>query len=259
VCFSAKADLLTGLVVGTIGVDAMLHVRSPSERVMAAISVVLAGHQLIESFVWLGLNGKVPKPVLRAAEFGYLTIAFGVIPVLVPAGVAAAELPGERKRATFLAASGAAVAGVLMDAVVRGPVTAGIRGHDIGYHVDLQHGGALVGLYVVATCGSLLMSTHRHVRWFGAVNLVVAGLLASLEQYGFISLWCVWAAISSVAIALHLRYARRRPLPSGFEWPSGDSAVKSDPSFSTLMARGRNWTKTARSSVTAAQPSWLHL
>jgi hypothetical protein len=67
----------------------------------------------------------------------------------------------------------------------------------------------------VATCGSLLLSTHRHVRWFGAVNLVVAGLLASLEQYGFISLWCVWAAVSSVAIALHhLRYSRRATVPS---------------------------------------------
>ena len=63
-----------------------------------------------------------------------------------------------------------------------------------------------MALYVVAVCGSLLMSRHRQVRWFGALNLVAAALLAWLSKSSFISLWCVWAAITSVAIVVHLRH-----------------------------------------------------
>jgi uncharacterized protein DUF6629 len=214
VCFSAKADLVTGLVVGAIGVDAWLHVDRPPERVLAAIPVVLAGHQLVEALVWRGLKGQFPTALLRPAEFAYLTIAFGVVPVLVPTALGALEPPGEKRRAAWLTATGALVAAALMEAVVRGPVTATIRGHDIGYHVDLRHGGVLVGLYVVATCGSFLVSSHRHIRWFGVVNLVVGALLATLEQFGFISLWCVWAAVTSAGIALHLRFAPRPALPA---------------------------------------------
>jgi hypothetical protein len=40
----------------------------------------------------------------------------------------------------------------------------------------------------------------------GAVNLVAVAKLAKLAVDGFASLWCGWAAVTSGAIALHLRY-----------------------------------------------------
>jgi hypothetical protein len=96
-----------------------------------------------------------------------------------------------------------------MGAVVRGPVDAVIEGHHIAYTVDLWHGGLVVGLYVLATCGSLLASGHRQIRWLGAVNLVVLLLLAWVDQRAFISLWCAWAAVTSVLIAIWLRADER--------------------------------------------------
>ena len=66
-------------------------------------------------------------------------------------------------------------------------------------------------LYVVATCGSMFVSKHQHVRWFGMVNLVAVGCLAALNKSGLISLWCAWAAVTSVAIAVHLRRDHRTP------------------------------------------------
>ena len=109
---------------------------------------------------------------------------------------------------------GAAVAGVLMYAVVRGPVDAHIRNLHIEYSVDLWSGGVLVALYVVATCGPTLLSRYRHVRWFGMANIVAAAGLAWLMESAFISLWCLWAAVASVAIVVHLRLADTRP-PGG--------------------------------------------
>jgi hypothetical protein len=107
---------------------------------------------------------------------------------------------------------GAAVAATLLYAVVRGPVEARVDDHHIVYQVDLWGGGLLVALYVVATCGSLLQSSERHVRWFGAANLAAVGALAWIDRAGLISLWCFWAALISVAIAAHLRYSDDPPL-----------------------------------------------
>jgi hypothetical protein len=66
-----------------------------------------------------------------------------------------------------------------------------------------------VAAYVVATCGSLLFSGYRDIAIFGVVNLIAVAVLAHLEIDGFASLWCGWAAISSGAVALHLRFGRR--------------------------------------------------
>jgi multisubunit Na+/H+ antiporter MnhE subunit len=79
----------------------------------------------------------------------------------------------------------------------------------VAYHVDHWQGGAIVALYALATCGSLLASSHRPVRWFGAINLIAVCLLAWLYTSAFISLWCLWAAVTSVAIDVHLRRSRQ--------------------------------------------------
>ncbi len=210
-CFSAEVDLVAGLVIGGIGIDALRHVRRPAEKLLAAVPVVLGAHQLIEAFVWWGLDDRVPDPVWRPALWLYVTIAFAVLPVLVPVAVGALEPATNRRRVAVFTAVGVGVALVLMYAVVRGPVEAHIEGRHIAYHVDLWGGGLIVALYVMATCGSMLVSKHTHVRWFGAANLVAVALLAWLSKNGLISLWCLWAAVTSVAIAVHLRHASRIP------------------------------------------------
>ena len=80
-----------------------------------------------------------------------------------------------------------------------------IEGRHIAYQVDaLGHGGRLTALYVVATCGALLASSYRDLEILGALNLVAVPVLAWLTLSGFVSLWCFWAAMVSVVIALHL-------------------------------------------------------
>lgn len=218
-CFSAEADLVAGIVVGAVGVDAVRHVRRPGQRWLAALPLVFATHQLTEAVVWWGLHDQVAASVWQPARWVYLSVAFGLIPVLVPVAVGANEPDWNRRRTGVFVALGAAVAVVLMYAVVRGPVSAEIEGRHISYEVELWHGGAIVGLYVIATCGSLLISAHPHVRWYGGINLVAVGLLAWFDRTAFISLWCAWAAITSVAIAAHLRAESAAPRPAS---PSRD-------------------------------------
>jgi len=210
-CFSAQADLVAGVVVGGLAVDAFRHVRKPAQKLLVAVPVVLAVHQMIEALVWWGLNGHGPHAVWRTAVWLYLVIAFGIVPVLVPLAVEALEPAFNRRRIQGFAALGVAVAVVLLYALIRGPVVATIERHHIAYDVNLAYGGVIVTLYVLATCGSMLVSSHRHVRQFGGLNLIAAGLLAWLNKSGFISLWCVWAALTSLVIVLHLRHTAEPP------------------------------------------------
>jgi hypothetical protein len=73
--------------------------------------------------------------------------------------------PGTHRRRTgvFLAL-GTLVAVTLMYGVLRGPVVATMTSHYIAYDVGPWHGGTLAVLYVLVTCGSLLLSDHSHVR-----------------------------------------------------------------------------------------------
>lgn len=79
------------------------------------------------------------------------------------------------------------------------------EGHRVVYQVHVQHRSLVVLLYLAATCGALLPSSQRYIRRFGVVNLAAAGALIWLDQTALISLWCAWAAITSLTITLHLR------------------------------------------------------
>ncbi len=215
-CFSPEADLVGGLVIGAIGVDAVRHVRGRRNHLLlAALPLLLGAHQLIESLVWWGREGHVPSAVGTICMWAYLVIALVVLPIFVPSAVVMLE-PSRRRKwlmAPFVVL-GVAVGSVLLAAMVRGPVGVQVRPYHLAYSVHVSHGLLVVILYVVAVCGALLLSGHRDVVTFGAVNLVAVAVIAALTVDGFASVWCAWAAVTSGAIALHLRFAKpHRPMP----------------------------------------------
>jgi hypothetical protein len=213
-CFSPQADLVSGLVIGTIGLDTVRHTRRARELVLASLPLLLAAHQLVEAFVWWGLQGRVAPGVGRGAMWAYLLFAFGVLPVLVPAAVMAIEPQRHHRWAMApMLVIGAFVSVLLVVSMIRGPLGARLGVHQINYDLVVPGGVLVVVAYVLATCGSMLESSYRHVRQFGAVNLVAAGVIAWLATSGFASLWCFWAAICAGAIALHLRLARHHRGP----------------------------------------------
>jgi hypothetical protein len=211
-CFSAQADVVMGVAVGAVGVDTLRHVTDRRELPLALLPLLFAVHQLVEAFVWWGLDGTVPLGLGRAAAVAYLIIAF-VLPVLVPLTVVAIEPDRVRRRVMLgLAGLGAVVSTVLVLAVVTDPVALADRGLHVSYDVGLGGGGVLTELYVVAVCGAFLASSSRRIVVFGALNLVAVAVLGFLTLDGVISLWCAWAAVTSVLIDLHLRTSHRGDL-----------------------------------------------
>jgi hypothetical protein len=211
-CFSPQADIVGGLVICAIGVDAVRHVHQRREFLpLAWIPLLLGAHQFIEALVWLWLQGHVPRAIGHVALWAYLLIAFVVLPVFIPLAVIALEPTKRRKwmMAPF-ASIGAVIAVTLFAAMVRGPVGVRLGPYHLSYGIRLPDGLLIVALYVVAVCGPLLVSGYRHVVIFGMVNLVAVIVIARLTISGFASVWCGWAAVSSGAITLHCRLAKPR-------------------------------------------------
>ena len=216
-CFSPQADIVGGLVIFAIGIDAVRHIRQRREFVaLAWIPLLLGAHQFIEALVWLWLQGHVPRGIGHVALWAYLLIAFVVLPVFVPLAVIALEPTRRRKQMMVpFALIGTAIAVILFAAMVRGPVGVKLAPYHLSYGIRVADGLLIVALYVVAVCGPLLMSGYRNVVLFGAVNLVAVIVIARLTISGFASVWCGWAAVSAAAVTLHCRFAKLGPHAAG--------------------------------------------
>jgi hypothetical protein len=206
-CFSPEGDLVGGVVVAAIGVDACMHLRGRKEYLfVAGLPLLLGLHQIDEAFVWWSLRGIVPSGVGTVATWIYLVFALVLLPVIVPLLVLSIERTSSmRRRILPFVALGAMVGAFLLVAMLRTHPSVELGSYHLAYSIGLKHGIIVIGAYIVATCGSMLASKMRHVFWFGVANLVGVVILARLCADGFTSLWCFYAAIASAAIALYLR------------------------------------------------------
>jgi hypothetical protein len=210
VCFSPEADLVAGIVVGGIGLDAMR--RAPHRRYLplAGLPLLLGVHQVVEAFGWWGLRGDLPRQVGDTATWIYLAIALVVVPALVPTAFHSAEGDSTRRaRLLPFVVLGIAVAVALLPGLLNGGAGGEVACRYIAYDTGTRYAGYVLPFYVAATCAPMLLSGSRRLLFFGVANLVAVALLSWLLARGVISLWCVWAAASSVVINLEMRDAAR--------------------------------------------------
>jgi hypothetical protein len=220
-CFSPEADLVTGIVVSGVGIDALRHVRQRRYLPLAILPLVLGLHQVVEAFAWWGMEGDLPRPVGDTAAWIYLAVAFLLLPPLVPAAVASAE--ADRRRRARLIPFGVLGAGVAV-ALLPGLLNSGAGGEVacryIAYDAGVSYAGYVLPFYVIAVCAPMLLSGSRRMVIFGVANLVMVVLLGWLLASGVISLWCVWAAACSVAVDLEVRAVARRETRVGTAAPA---------------------------------------
>ncbi|MBO4254460.1 DUF6629 family protein [Streptomyces griseorubiginosus] len=193
-CWSATADLVAGAGIAGVGAVCVARVRRLRELPLAALPLLLGGHQLVEAWVWHAGGGTGPATVAWAV------IAFPLLAVWVPFAVLCAGPRQARARLAVPVASGVATAAALSYAIATRPVRAEIRGHTVGYVLGLTHGGVLVAGYLLATVGALLLATDRWVRGLGLLAGVGALVCWALWRLEFVSTWCAFAALCSVVV-----------------------------------------------------------
>jgi hypothetical protein len=212
-CFSPQADLVGGVVVSAIGIDVLRHRDGRRDhRALCALPLILGFHQFVEAFVWLSLQHHINAGIGRAATWIYLSIAFVVLPLFVPMAVFLLEpMTRRRWRIVPFMVLGVVVAGILLAAMVHGPVGVELRPYHLAYTIHLNDGGIIVGLYVTSVCGPWLLSGHRPIAIYGIANLVAVIIIAKLTIDGFASVWCGYAAVTSAVLAVYMR--RTSPAP----------------------------------------------
>lgn len=212
-CWSATADLVAGAGIAAVGVVSVtLAARRPRDVPLAALPLLLGSHQIVEAAVWHNDGGTGPATVAWAV------IALPLLALWVPAAVLCAAPPSARLRLLIPLAAGLATATALAHALATRTVTAEIRGHTVGYSLGLAQPELIVGGYLLATIGSLLLSGDRGMVLLGVLVAVGAAVSAALWRQEYISTWCASAAVCSVIVAL---WARGRRPPAQVAGPSG--------------------------------------
>jgi hypothetical protein len=221
-CFSATASFTAAAVLGTIGVATLRHVREPRTLLFASVPMLFAFHQFSEGMVWLGLDGQIGKIGLDHVAFLFTLYAQGILPFLMPLAVALMEPPGWR-RAVILGLTGIGLFVCLWDAtgLIFYPSRVYIDHHSIAYRNPLTASLAVSLLFILATCGALILSSYRVVRAYGVLNVLGLSVVELVRAHVFASVWCFYAAVLSGMI--YWQFSRRN---FDIEVPDGARPVR---------------------------------
>ncbi len=208
-CFSITADLVVGTALVPVAVATLREVRHWRELPFALLPTVFAVHQFLEAAVWP--NRFVSAGMAHFALHAYVFIALPLLPALVPVAVLLLEPRGARLRVAPFVALGAVVAAYLAIVVLTQPVGVQRCPHALEYTTGAHNSYLWAALYIIAVIGPALLSGYRSIVVFGLANL--AGLIGVAVLYlrAFASLWCIYAAMLSVLVLVHM--VRRRRLP----------------------------------------------
>jgi hypothetical protein len=205
-CYSPTASFTSAALLGVIGVATVRQVRSPGTLLFAATPLLFAFHQFAEGLVWLGLQGRIGPIARDHASFLFTLYAQGVLPFLMPLAVTVME-PAPRRRAIMSGLTAIGAIAAVWDAygLIALPTEVAIDHHSIAYRNAMTASLVISLLYIVATCGSLLLSSFRTVRWYGALNVVALTIVEIVRATAFASVWCFYAALMSAVIYWQVR------------------------------------------------------
>jgi hypothetical protein len=203
-CFSAAANFVGSGVLGTIGVITLTKVKHRRELLFAALPSLFAVHQFIEGFVWLGLDGILSPAVAHDMGAAFVLYAQGLLPFLLPLSVLLFEpdVKSRRRMLPFLALGSATTLYILW-ALIAYPLQVYIESHSIVYINPATNNTVVALLYVIATCGSLLLSKVPDMVIFGIANVTILLIVMAVKRYAFTSVWCAYAAVASVIILVY--------------------------------------------------------
>jgi hypothetical protein len=212
-CFSATASFTAAAVAGSIGTVSLwkaAKLSDPALLPIAAFPVLFALQQAVEGFLWLDLaqsEAGACRPFLTHAFLGYAEIFW---PLFAPLAAWLIEPDLWRRRLIALCVLvGAVVSTYLLVKMLGNPYTASAATGHIAYNNGVTYPKGIEIPYVLATTISLLLSSHRMIQLLAAV--ILAGFALAWWSYhqSYISVWCFFAAVSSVIVFLFVRQRSR--------------------------------------------------
>ena len=208
-CFSATASFTAAAIAGTIGAVTLSKAARHHDRALlliAAFPALFAAQQAVEGLLWLDLAQPEPgtcRPILVHAFLGYAEVFW---PMFAPLAAWLIEPVQWRRRLIGICfAIGAALAAYLLWKMIANPYTVSAATGHIVYKNGMAYPRGIEIPYVLATTISLLLSSHRMIRLMAAVILGGFALAWWSYHQSYISVWCFFAAVSSILVYLFVR------------------------------------------------------
>lgn len=212
-CFSAEASFTMGTALSVIGV---LCIREASKKdwgncgltMIAMIPLLFGLQQFAEGVVWLHMNGVLHETFLsRAAQMLFLSLAWLLWPVYVPVAFYLVEKSSLKKVIyAFVFVIGLIIFFIDARFLWNETVRATLVGNSLYYPASPYYGNFLYGL---ATILPIVISSIRKMWVFGLFLLLSYFATEAIWHFTFTSVWCFFAAISSLVLLWVLRTCSR--------------------------------------------------
>lgn len=216
---------LAGMLL-VIGGLTLKKVSRPAELVFASLPLLFGLHQFTQGIVWLGLYHMVSPRTLHVASSLFVFYAQAILPFWVPLAIWLLEPRGPNRRVIAVLM---VVGGLLMAYVGWGLLQTQtqvfIQHYSLVYLNPHTRYLWVATIYILTTCGSLILSRSIAIQIFGWLNLLGLLVVYVIAQYSFTALWCLYAALVSVILYLHfierriafLQALQRKEAHIGFE------------------------------------------
>ncbi|MEJ2452439.1 MAG: hypothetical protein P8047_17580 [Gammaproteobacteria bacterium] len=192
-----------------IGLLTLKKVSRPAELAFASLPLLFGLHQFTQGFVWLGLYHMVSPYTLHIASVLFVFYAQAVLPFWVPLAIWLLEPQNPLRQSIFALV---VLGGLLMAYVAWGllqqPTQVFISNYSLVYFNPHTRHLWVALVYILTTCGSLILSRSVTIQLFGWLNMLGLLLVYWIAQYSFTALWCLYAAL--VSIILYLHFIERR-------------------------------------------------
>ena len=205
-CFSPVASFVASGGLAVIGTATLKKAENKRELVLASIPLLFGIQQFIEGWIWLSFKSVFWLPVLTNA---YAFFANLLWPFYIPLATYLVEPDKYRRKMIFaLFIVGAMLSLGILIFMIRFPITAEIVNHSIDYEYSGGYPAATLGIYVMVVSVAPLFSSFRMLKVLGVAAILSAFVAWKVYETTFFSVWCFFAAVLSMIVYLHFKYAK---------------------------------------------------
>ncbi|HAT68464.1 MAG TPA: hypothetical protein DCS20_02500 [Candidatus Yonathbacteria bacterium] len=207
-CFSATASFVAGAALSATGVTTLKKAKKKRDVPFAAIPLLFGVQQGIEGLVWLSF-GYGASFFNQVASYAFMLVAYVFWPSFVPFAIRSLETDPNRKQIlAVFQGLGVGVSLYLLYFIMSNPVISHIVNKSIVYPMPTEHGALIMGLYLLATCVSCFFSSNKIINIFGTLIAVSFGTAYYFYTTSFVSVWCFFGAILSIAVYWYFKNAK---------------------------------------------------
>lgn len=202
-CFSPEASFTASIGLTTIGVIAYKKAGYTDLRLLAAIPFFFGIQQFMEGLVWLSNLHDNWAWVRTFSTYGFIFFAWIVWPLFLPFSYLILEKFKTRKRILLvIGIIGLFVSSVLTYIMLTIGVESRIEDCSIAYNFNFRHDYEWIFgiLYLSTTVLPNFVSSMGKIWLLGIANFVTYFVSKIYYNDHIISVWCFFAAISSVII-----------------------------------------------------------